>query len=268
MGKKIATVVEAQATPGLYARSAANNTSKPVRAMRRAEKSEQTREALLQAAAEVVGENGFANASITLITQRAGVGQGTFYNYFQSRQEILDELMPAVGRNMLSYIKGKLHGGRNFAELEEQHFQAFFSFLEVAPRFSRILSEAYLFSPEGHNLHMQTVFNNYMRFLKRSHANGEFPGYQEDELGVVAQILMAARDYLARNSTHEESGAPKLPDSAAITYMKFVRYGLEGVPLDKVPGNPVSRKVTSKSAPPKDKNDRGRVVNQKTNKKS
>lgn len=246
MRKKTAQTAETNSTPTLRAKGAATNVSKPVRATRRAEKSEQTSEALLQAAAEVVGEKGFANASITLITQRAGVGQGTFYNYFDSRQEILDELMPAVGRNMLAYIKGKLQGGSNFAELEEQHFRAFFSFLEVAPKFSRILSEAYLFTPKGHHLHMQTVFNNYMRFLKRSHANGEFPAYDEEELGVIAQILMAARDYLARNYTHEEGGAPRLPESATETYMKFVRYGLEGVPPEKTPTKPAGKKKPTK----------------------
>ncbi|TCS34048.1 TetR family transcriptional regulator [Paucimonas lemoignei] len=204
--------------------------TKPPRGKRRIEKSEQTREALLQAAADVVGEKGFANASITLITQKAGVGQGTFYNYFDSRQEILDELMPAVGRNLLSYVKSNLAGGDSFAELEEQQFRAFFSFLRVAPKFSRVLSEAYLFTPEGHEAHMKNVFNNYMRFLLRSHANGEFPAYEPRELEVIAQILMAARDYLARNYTYEEGGAPKLPDFAVETYMKFVRYGLEGVP--------------------------------------
>lgn len=215
---------------------------KAPRGKRRIEKSEQTREALLQAAADVVGEKGFANASVTLITQKAGVGQGTFYNYFDSRQEILDELMPAVGRNMLAYIKDHLTGGHSFAELEEQQFRAFFSFLEVAPRFSRILSEAYLFSPGGHDRHMHTVFDNYMRFLLRSHANGEFPAYEPKELEVVAQILMSSRDYLARNYTHEEGGAPKLPDYAADAYMKFVRYGLEGVPPPAKTGKKEARK--------------------------
>ncbi len=203
--------------------------AKPPRGKRRIEKSEQTREALLQAAAEVVGEKGFANASITLITQKAGVGQGTFYNYFDSRQEILDELMPAVGRNLLAYIKENV-SGTSFAELEEQQFRAFFSFLQVAPKFSRILGESYLFTPEGHEAHMKNVFDSYMRFLLRSHAKGEFSGYEPRELEVIAQILMSARDYLVRNYLHTEDGAPELPEYVANAYMKFVRYGLEGVP--------------------------------------
>ncbi|RJG02537.1 TetR/AcrR family transcriptional regulator [Noviherbaspirillum sedimenti] len=208
---------------------------KPPRGKRRIEKSEQIREALLAATADVVGEKGYANTSIALITQKAGVAQGTFYNYFESRQEILDEVMPAVGRNMLAYIKGKLGTGQNFAELEDEQFRALFSFLQIAPKFSRILSEAYLFSLQGHKRHMETVFSNYMRFLMRSKTHGEFPGYEPHELAVIVPILMGARDYLARNYMQEEGGVPTLQNSVAETYMKFVRYGLEGVPPSTKP---------------------------------
>src|SRR5690606_32958952 len=72
---------------------------------KRVEKSEAIRESLLNAAVEVVGEVGYANASIALITQKAGVGQGTFYNYFGSRQEILDALLPSLGQDMLAHVK-------------------------------------------------------------------------------------------------------------------------------------------------------------------
>jgi AcrR family transcriptional regulator len=48
----------------------------------RAEKAEATRAALFDAAIEIVGEHGYAGASVALITTRANVAQGTFYNYF------------------------------------------------------------------------------------------------------------------------------------------------------------------------------------------
>src|SRR5690606_32698911 len=86
---------------------------------KRVEKSEAIRESLLKAAVEVVGEVGYANASIALITQKAGVGQGTFYNYFESRQEILDALLPSLGKDMLAHVKKCALGGHSFAELEE-----------------------------------------------------------------------------------------------------------------------------------------------------
>jgi AcrR family transcriptional regulator len=63
------------------------------------------RRALLQAAAEVVGEVGYADASISSITQRCGIAQGTFYNYFKSRQDLFDQLLPDVGSGMREPVR-------------------------------------------------------------------------------------------------------------------------------------------------------------------
>ena len=52
------------------------------RRMSREEKARETYRLLLEAAAQVVGTDGYADASISKITQLAGVAQGTFYNYF------------------------------------------------------------------------------------------------------------------------------------------------------------------------------------------
>ena len=61
----------------------------------RVEKSEETRKALFDAAAKIVGKHGYEGASIARITSRAKVAQGTFYNYFTTRQDLLDQLLPS-----------------------------------------------------------------------------------------------------------------------------------------------------------------------------
>jgi AcrR family transcriptional regulator len=203
---------------------------KPGRGKSRVEKSELIRDALLNAAAEVVGEVGYANASVALITQQAGVGQGTFYNYFSSRQEILDELLPSMGKNMMGHIKKCALGGHSFAELEDRSFRGFFSFLRETPQFLRILNGAEMFAEAGHKKHFQTVAKQYMRFLQHSLQEGEFPAYTEEELEVIVFMLMAARAYLAMRYVFGEDEQSELPEVVAQTYMKFVRYGLEGVP--------------------------------------
>lgn len=208
----------------------APSVGKPLQGKSRSEKSEAIRDALLKAAVEVVGEVGYANASIALITQRAGLGLGTFYNYFETRQEVLDALLPALGKNMLTHIKKHALGGHSFAELEDRSFRGFFSFLHQTPHFFRILNEADVFAPEGHQQHFETVSKQYMRFLRHSHDNGEFPAFREDELETIVFILIAARTYLAMRYVFGEDPGKELPASVADTYLKFVRYGLEGQP--------------------------------------
>src|SRR5690606_17752077 len=108
----------------------------------RAEKVEQTRSALLRAAAEVVGEHGYTGAMISLITARAGVAQGTFYNYFEFQKDLLDQLLPIMGRQMLDHIQQISRDRPTEQERELERFKAFFSFLEDSPAFYRILYEA------------------------------------------------------------------------------------------------------------------------------
>jgi AcrR family transcriptional regulator len=194
------------------------------------EKSELLRDALLRAAAEIVGEVGYANASIALITARAGVAQGTFYNYFESRQDVLDELLPTLGEKMLAHIRERARSGDGFADIENRGFRGFFSFLKQAPHFFRILNEAESFAPKGHTRHFENVARKYVHLLHRLKRAGEFPAFAEEELEVVVYILLAARSYLALRYVYGKERNDDLPEWVTETYMKFIRYGLEGVP--------------------------------------
>ncbi len=196
----------------------------------RSEKSERIREALLRAATEVVGDVGYAEASIALITQRAGVAQGTFYNYFRSRQDILDQLLPEVGQRMLRHVRDSAAGGDGFAALEERSFRAFFSFLKDTPQLFRILNEAESLAPSGYKTHIDTVSRGYQRFLRNAKRRGEFSAYDDDELEVVSYILMAARSYLAYRYSSGGGAIGEIPDRVVAAYMKFVLYGLQGRP--------------------------------------
>lgn len=196
----------------------------------RQERSRLIREALFKAAADVVGQRGYQGASVALITQRAKVAQGTFYNHFESRQDILDQLLPALGKEMLSYIGEHIRQGQTLQEREILGFEAFFTFLANNPNFFRILNEAESFAPDAHHEHLELVSSGYMRMLRRAHANGELPAYEESELEVLALILMAARSYLAWRYVYGEEKHSEIPEWVTGTYKKFIRYGFSGSP--------------------------------------
>jgi AcrR family transcriptional regulator len=185
--------------------------------------------ALFKAASEVVGEVGYQGASISLITQRAGVAQGTFYNHFESRQAILDQLLPAVGKELLEHIGKAARTGKNLAEREEMGFKGFFSFLKKAPHFFRILNEAESFAPKGYKEHMEMVAAGYMRFLTSTRSREEMPGFEKREIEVIAFILMAARTYLAWRYTEGEGERTPIPPWVVKAYVKFTMHGVRGV---------------------------------------
>lgn len=60
---------------------------------RRERKQAETRRRLIEAARDQISEGGLESVTITSITERADVAQGTFYNYFESRDAIIDALI-------------------------------------------------------------------------------------------------------------------------------------------------------------------------------
>ncbi len=209
-------------------------------ARNRNEKAELIRDCLFRAAGEVVGEVGYADASIALITSKAGVAQGTFYNYFESRQDILDQLLPVLGQQMRQHVGMRARKGRDFSEREELAFRAFFSFLKETPHFFRILNEAESLAPKAHHAHIEAVAHGYTDFLGHAHADGEFPGFEPKELEVVVFMLMAARSYLPMCYANAAEGQADIPEWVVNAYMKFIKYGLMGQP----PADPFKSRQT------------------------
>ncbi|CAJ61965.1 MULTISPECIES: TetR/AcrR family transcriptional regulator [Frankia] len=65
----------------------------PERPRRGRRRSEGSRDAILQAAAELVIEHGYAAVSIEKIAQRAGVGKQTIYRWWPSKGDVLMEAL-------------------------------------------------------------------------------------------------------------------------------------------------------------------------------
>lgn len=200
----------------------------------RADKSEAIRNALFGAAAKVVGQDGYADASITKITNAAKVGQGTFYNYFESRQDLFDQLLPALGDRLLDFIRARVANIENDLQREEAGFRAFFAFLQETPEFYRILNEAEIFAPTAYHDHIRNMVGGYARALERSRKNGAISGYDQTEYEKIALILVSARNYLALRYSYENGQVRPLPEHVVASYMKFVAGGL-GVDREMVP---------------------------------
>jgi AcrR family transcriptional regulator len=188
----------------------------------RVEKSDQTRKALIKAAASVVGEVGYERASVSQITTRAKVAQGTYYSYFETRQTLLDQLLPDLGKQMLQYISERIHGSKSLVEFEERSFRAFFAYLAENPDFYRILNEAETLAPKAHEAHFKNIVRQYVQALRRSVKRGELPRYSHEELEVIVYILLAARRYLAMRYAFRKNKVHPIPEEVVRTYVKFV----------------------------------------------
>jgi len=62
------------------------------------------REALIQAALELVGERGFHGAPVALIADRAGVAAGTIYRYFDNKDSLIKGIHAALEQQILDAV--------------------------------------------------------------------------------------------------------------------------------------------------------------------
>src|SRR6478609_10199181 len=165
--------------------------------LNRVERNAWTKQKIFEAATRVVGEYGYAEASVARITEQAGVAQGTFYNHFENRQELLDQLLPKIGIDMVRFIRDRTSTAHT-ARQEIERFSAFFDFIRQVPEFLRILNEAEFFAPAGYQKHLENVASAYVRILQRARHAGAIHDFSNEELEAIVHMLMGARGYLSR----------------------------------------------------------------------
>lgn len=194
------------------------------RKLTRSERAGEVRQRLFHAAAQIVGEYGYAEASVSRITDLAGVAQGTFYNHFPSRQALLDELLPALGLEMAHYIQDRTEAILPEAAREIARFQAFFEYLREKPHFLRILNEAEFAAPDAFHRHIENMAGPYHRILKRARDRGDVQPYDDAELEVIVHILMGARSYLSQRF----AGSQPIDPAVVSAYARLLEHGLFG----------------------------------------
>ncbi|MDB6162224.1 MAG: TetR/AcrR family transcriptional regulator [Gammaproteobacteria bacterium] len=78
----------------------------PVRRPRRKRDPEGTREAILQAAGEVLAQDGKEGVSVAQVAQRAGVNRGTAYQHFQTREQLIEATTSWVSERLYRAVFG------------------------------------------------------------------------------------------------------------------------------------------------------------------
>src|SRR5262249_35818800 len=106
--------------------------SAKVTKLNRVERNAWTKQKIFEAATRVVGKYGYAEASVARITEQAGVAQGTFYNHFVNRQELLDQLLPKIGIHMVRFIRDRTRT-RPAPRQEVERFAALFGLIRRGP---------------------------------------------------------------------------------------------------------------------------------------
>jgi AcrR family transcriptional regulator len=134
---------------------------------------QRTREKLLQAAEIEFGEKGFHEAAISGITQRAGVALGTFYVYFDSKEEIFRALVSYMGHHTRSWIAQRVADAPDRLAAERQGLEAFIDFVREHKNLYRIVSEAQFVAEDAFREYYTVFANAYKENLEQACERGE-----------------------------------------------------------------------------------------------
>jgi TetR/AcrR family transcriptional regulator len=111
------------------------------RARRKREK-EERRQSILQAAREVFFENGFHQATVETVAERAEVSKGTVYLYFESKETILAHLLLEGLRDLVDELE-ESYAATDPLPADERLRRlgrAYFQFFQREPRYFHFLT--------------------------------------------------------------------------------------------------------------------------------
>lgn len=185
------------------------------------ERGRRTRRKLLDAAEGLFGRKGFHATSVVEITQEAGVGHGTFYLYFRTKEEIFRELVRALSHALRSTIARAVEGVEDRLEVEEIGIRSFIRFSVEHRELYRIVFESQFIDP--------AIFRWYYERLADGYAAGLAEAMEEGQIRrldpkTLAYCLMGASHFLGMRWVLWEAEEP--PEEAVQTLLDFIRPAL------------------------------------------
>jgi AcrR family transcriptional regulator len=156
----------------------------------RTERGRRTVRKLLEAAAQEFGQRGFHEAAITGITSRAGVALGTFYTYFESKEELFRALVRDMSQATRAHVAEAVRGAPDRLAAERTGLAAFIAFTRKHPELYRIIEEAQFVAEDVYREHYLTFVEGYREGLAGAAAKGQIVE-GPDELRAWALIGMS-----------------------------------------------------------------------------
>jgi AcrR family transcriptional regulator len=182
-----------------------------------------TRQRLLEAAEAVFADHGYHDASVVKITEAAGVGQGTFYLYFASKQEVFDELVRDLNRRVRHAMKEGSSKGKTRLEAELLGFRAYFQFTGEHPALYRIIRQAEFVSPDMLRYHYERLSSGYVTALREASERGEIAELDPE---VAAWALMGMGELIGMRWILWEQAAD-IPKAVLAELDRVIRCMLE-----------------------------------------
>lgn len=139
----------------------------------RTERGRRTLRKLLDAAAIEFGERGFHEASISGITRRAGTALGSFYTYFDSKEEIFQALVRYMSEQLRDHVTPIVQGAADAIAAERLGLQSYLGFVREHKEIYRIIDEAEFVDYASYRGHYETTVERIRQRLEAGAKRGD-----------------------------------------------------------------------------------------------
>ncbi len=154
---------------------------------------DRSRRRILAAAEQAFADLGFHSASIVKITEAAGVAQGTFYLYFESKQAVFEEVLLDLNHRVRQAMAEGARDATSREQAERGGFAGFFRFTAEHPALYRVIRQAEFVAPALLERHYATIAAGYVDGLRQAMAKGEIAPADPE---VVAWALMSVGEMI------------------------------------------------------------------------
>lgn len=164
-----------------------------------------TREKLLLAAEAEFGAKGFHAVAINDITRTAGVALGTFYVYFESKEEIFRALVAYMSDLTRTWVGERVAGATDRISAERMGLEAYIDFARKHKGIYRIISEAEFVAHDAYVKHYQRFADAYRDNLSSAAGKGEI---REGDFEIWAWAIMGMAVFLGMRYAEWEDSRP------------------------------------------------------------
>jgi AcrR family transcriptional regulator len=166
-----------------------------------------TRQALLAAAAAEFACEGYVGANINRISISAGFAKGTIYNHFTSKQALMLTLIDEIAAAQIASIRAQVDPVDDPARKLEAFFRAGFAFVEQHPSQARVIINALYGPDETFKAHVFTVYQPLFDLLiydtlTEGIRRGMFRDLNADETaGLIMTVYLGSCSLLTPDNT-------------------------------------------------------------------
>jgi AcrR family transcriptional regulator len=186
---------------------------------------EATRQRLLDAAEIEFGARGFHATSVADVTRRAGVGHGTFYVYFPSKEDAIRELVRHMGHELRQALAAATAGAPDRLAVERLGFEAFARFSLRHRNLYRIVMESQFVDEAIYRGYYEALAKGYATGLRRAVERGEVRAVDPE---AAAWAMMGVAHFVGLRYAIWQEREP--PPEALDAVFDLLRHGLEPGP--------------------------------------